>query len=294
MRSLIIILLLPLFGLSQSNYANIADIPEATQGYWYSAGHRYAAWKAQGWSAADPKSVVVFSFGGVGEDIAADMWGIRPFDSLVAGKWNGKLIKNNGDTIRFLFIGVRDTSFANANYTTARTMIGDLITETGIDTTTAPAYKIIMVGLSNGSNMLNRIVAGGGSGHAWSNYVKRFIHAATPLPFGTGPPVWSRYNGSKIRIHTTTTDSITDPAYATRLRDTIAANSDADVSVKTWSANCHCAWNYAYQITGLNDPVGTHAGNSNEWRIMVDDTDYVPPPDPVEAIRVRLRIKRFD
>lgn len=294
--TILLLYVLPVAGFAQSNYTSINSIPEGTQAYWWSAGHRYAVWKAPGWTVGDTNSILVFSFGGLGEPTAPEMWSIKPFPELISGSWNGQIYKNNGDVVKVLLIGVRDTAFQNAVYTIHRNMIGAAITQAGIDTSAVPDWKVIILGLSNGSNMINRLITAGGSGQAWSDYIKRIVHAAPPQPYSTGDPAYERYNNRKVvRIHTTTTDGTTSPQFALRLKDSIVNASDASVEVITWPDNCHCAWNYAYDVSGLNDPPGTHEPDSNEWRILVNDVAYQEPQEPQEeqshVIRVRMRIK---
>lgn len=292
MRNILFILLLPISVFSQSFIPN----SEATMDYMKHNNYIYAFWRTQGWNAADSNSVIVFAHGGAGQTTPASMWNIEPMSYLKNGTWDGKLVKNNGDTVRFLFVGVRDTTLLNTTYTEMRGMYGYVITTLGVDTANSPDWKVIAIGLSAGANMLNRLVVGnGGSNHAWALYVKRFIFAATPIPYGTNAN-YSNYNrvgtSAIVRIHTTTTDGVTAPGFSSRLKDSIDLHSNATTSFTVWPDNCHCAWQYAYSVAGLKDPPGTHAPDSNEWRILVNDVPYVPEPDPGgDPIRVRMRIR---
>lgn len=287
---LLILFFVPIIGFAQSNYSTIAAIPEATQAYWYYQNYAYATWKTEGWNPADTNSAVFIWQGGNGETTAPEMWTVPPLSYVLSGAWNGKIVKNNGDVVKWLFIGVRDTAKLNAVYTIIRNMIGQVVTSNSIDTTNMPDWRFVHGGLSDGANMANRVkVANGGSGHAWSNMIKRYVHAAGPMPYGTSA-TYARYNGSRVRIHTTTTDTNagTATAYSYDLQEDIEAASNALVSVIVHPYSCHCAWNHALPYTGLNDPPGTHSPTSSEWRILVDDVEYVPP---VVGPKIRLRIK---
>lgn len=289
---LLIILTLYYFpGFGQSNYTSLASVPEGVQAYWWNAGHRYAVWKAPGWTVGDTNSVLVISFGGLGEPTAPEMFEIKPFPELILGTWNGQVYKNNGDVVKVLLIGVRDTVFQNTVYTIHRNMIGAAITQAGIDTATAPDWAVTLKGLSNGSNHVNRLIVAGGTGQAWTNYIKRIVHAAPPQPYATGDPFYERYSNRKVvRIHTTLTDETTSPQFASRLKDSIENASDAQVTLITWPVNGHVAWNYAYDVSGLNDPPGTHAHDSNEWRILFNDVPFQAPVEEIDKVRIRAKI----
>lgn len=291
----ILLLLTPFVGFAQPNYTNLNSVPEGTPAYWWNEGRRYPVFKANGWNAADSLSVILFTFGGAGETTPASMWNITPLKEMNESTWNGTLNRNQGDVVKFLVVGVRDTALQNAVYTLARNLIQQAVIQTGIDTTNSPDFKVIIAGLSAGANMVNRLKVAGGSNHAWTNWVKRWMIAATPTPYATGDPAYERYNGSLVRIYTTTEDTHpqTPSSYSFRLRDSIANGSNANVSIKVYDAVCHCAWIYAYSIAGLTDPPGTHEHDSNEWRIMVNDLPYEEPEEPEEpnAIRVRMRLR---
>lgn len=296
--TILLLYVLPVAGFAQSNYTNLNAVPEGTSAYWWNEGRRYPVFKANGWSASDSLSVILFTFGGSGETTPASMWNVSPLKELNQSSWNGTLNRNQGDVVKFLVVGVRDTALQNAVYTLARNLIQQAVVQTGIDTTSSPDFKVIIAGLSAGAAMVNRLKVAGGSNHAWTNWVKRWMFAATPIPYGTGDPAYERYNGSLVRIYTTTEDThpSTPQGFSFRLRDSIANSSNADVSVKIYDDVCHCAWIYAYSVAGLTDPPGTHAPDSNEWRIMVNDLPYEEPvePQPVEeteVIRVRMRIR---
>lgn len=300
MNKLLTILLLFITHASaaQSDYTNLNSVPEGVSAYWWNEGRRYPVFKPVGWSASDSLSVIVFSFGGAGETTAASMWGVPPINHLNNSTWNGTLNRNQGDVVKFLYVGVRDTALQNAVYTLARNLIQQAVIQTGIDTTSSPEFKVIIAGLSAGANMVNRLKVAGGSNHAWTNWVKRWMIAATPAPYATGDPAYERYNNNLVRVYTTTEDThpSTPRTFSIRLVDSISNASNANVSLKSYDDVCHCAWTYAYSITGLTDPAGTHEPDSNEWRIMVNDLPYEEPvePQPVEeteVIRVRMRIR---
>lgn len=245
---------------------------------------RYAyVYVPNGWSASNPQDYVVMGMGGDGTngswtDTTRDTPGHLLGNSNPNGKWNAKMVRNDGDSARFIIsvIPYYGSSAQTAgSYDVYNAFSRKLVVETGLSLST-PDYRFLGMHPSGAPHRF--VTSKQTTGDTANAYMQKFDRVIFMSPTNGASLYMATYyfQNGRYRVFFSKGDgnSYTQPVHAYRLRDSLARRGNNELYIDSVATGGHGSntWDLYASTAGLNAPAGTGGdATTNIWRWLVQD-----------------------